>query len=109
PGQFESTFQRQALSNLASAVATSIKTAQPLTHIGIGAAKVEEVASNRRIMGADGKVRAVRYTACADAALRAEPEGTIDPEVSLVSFWNGEKPIAILSYYATHPQSYYRT
>jgi hypothetical protein len=91
------------------AVATSIKNAQPVTHVGFGAAKVEQVASSRRIMGADGKVRAVRYTACADAALRAEPEGTIDPEVSLVSFWNGDKPIAVLSYYATHPQSYYRT
>jgi hypothetical protein len=109
PGQFESTFQRQALSNLAAAVATSIKSAQPVTHIGLGAANVEKVASNRRIMGPDGNVRAVRYTACADEALRAEPEGVIDPEVSLVSFWNGDKPIAVLSYYATHPQSYYRT
>jgi hypothetical protein len=27
----------------------------------------------------------------------------------LVSFWNGDKPLAVLSYYATHPQSYYRT
>jgi hypothetical protein len=29
--------------------------------------------------------------------------------VSLVSFWSGEQPVAVLSYYATHPQSYYRT
>jgi len=29
--------------------------------------------------------------------------------VSLVSFWNGEQPLAVLSYYAVHPQSYYRT
>jgi len=29
--------------------------------------------------------------------------------VSLVSFWNGDKPLAVLSYYACHPQSYYRT
>jgi hypothetical protein len=29
--------------------------------------------------------------------------------ISLVSFWNGDKPVAVLSYYATHPQSYYRT
>jgi len=67
------------------------------------------VASNRRIHGPDGKVRATRYTASKDAALRAEPEGTIDPMVSMVSFWNGEQPLAVLSYYATHPQSYYRT
>jgi hypothetical protein len=70
---------------------------------------VKEVASNRRILGPDGKVRAVRYTATKDAALRAEPEGVIDPEVSLLSFWNGDRPIAVLSYYACHPQSYYRT
>jgi len=29
--------------------------------------------------------------------------------VSVVSFWNNDKPVAVLSYYATHPQSYYRT
>ena len=29
--------------------------------------------------------------------------------VSLVSFWNGDTPVAVLSYYAVHPQSYYRT
>ena len=40
---------------------------------------------------------------------RAEPEGTVDPVVSLVSFWDGERPLAVLSYFATHPQSYYRT
>ena len=57
----------------------------------------------------DGKVKAVRYTATKSAELRAEPIGTIDPAVSLVSFWNGDKPIAVLSYYACHPQSYYRT
>jgi hypothetical protein len=108
-GQYESGFQRQALSNLCAMVAASLKRAQPVTHIGFGSAVVEKVASSRRIMGADGKVRAVRYTACEDPKLRAEPEGTIDPVVSLISFWNDDKPIAVLSYYATHPQSYYRT
>jgi hypothetical protein len=67
------------------------------------------VASNRRILGPDGKVRAVRYTSCPDPALRAEPEGTIDPIVSLVGFWNSNQPLAVLTYYAVHPQSYYRT
>ena len=107
--QYEGSFQRQAISNLANAVRESLPRAQPVTHLGLGEARVDQVASNRRISGADGKVRATRYTATKDAALRAEPEGTIDPIVSLVSFWNGEKPVAILSYYATHPQSYYRT
>ena len=29
--------------------------------------------------------------------------------VSVISFWNDDKPLAVLSYYAVHPQSYYQT
>lgn len=36
------------------------------------------------------------------------PEGLIDPVVSVLSFWNGDNPVAVLSFYACHPQSYYR-
>jgi len=97
------------IASLENAVREALPRAQPLTHVGLGEARVEKVASNRRVPGPDGKVRAVRYTACTDADLRAAPEGTIDPIVSLVSFWNGDSPVAVLSYYATHPQSYYRT
>jgi hypothetical protein len=109
PLVFDGTSQREVLASLETAIRTSIPLARPVTHVGHGAAKVDRVASNRRIPGPDGKIRAVRYTATADPALRAEPEGTIDPMVSLVSFWNGDTPLAVLSYYATHPQSYYRT
>jgi len=109
PGQYAGGFQRQVIRNLAAAVHQSLATAQPVTHLGLGKAAVERVASNRRLQRPDGKVYGVRYTACADPKLRAAPEGTIDPEVSLVSFWNEDRPLAVLSYYATHPQSYYRT
>ncbi|MEO7675709.1 MAG: hypothetical protein ABIV39_02975, partial [Verrucomicrobiota bacterium] len=109
PRQYEGTFQRQVISNLQFAISEALPRAQIVTEIGLGKARVEKVASNRRILGPDGKVRAVRWTATEDAAVRAEPEGTIDPMVSLVSFWNGNRPLAVLSYYATHPQSYYRT
>jgi hypothetical protein len=109
PRQFASGYQREILGELGRAVRRAVGNPLPVTHLGLGEARVEQVASNRRILGADGKVRAVRYTSCPDAALRAEPEGTIDPMVSLVSFWQGDSPVAVLSYYATHPQSYYRT
>ena len=109
PRQYEGTFQREVLSNLESAIRQAIPRAQTITELGLGEAPVEKVASNRRILGSDGKVREVRWTATTDPAVRAEPEGTIDPMVSLVSFWNGTNPVAVLSYYATHPQSYYRT
>jgi hypothetical protein len=106
---FESAFQREALKRVATAVREALPAAQTVTEIGLGTAPVHQVASNRRIFGPDGKVKAVRYTSTPDPKLRAEPEGTIDPLVSLVSFWNTNRPVAVLSYYATHPQSYYRT
>ena len=109
PRQYEGRFQRQVIADLERAVRESLSRAQPVTHLGLGEARVEKVASNRRILGPDGKVRATRWTATPDPAIRAEPEGTIDPILSLVSLWNAEQPVAVLSYYATHPQSYYRT
>lgn len=109
PLSFEGTFAREVLGRLAAAVREARDRAQPVTHVGLGEAKVAEVASNRRLLGSDGRVRATRWTTCRDPELRAEPEGLIDPVVSLVSFWATDQPLAVLSYYAVHPQSYYRT
>jgi hypothetical protein len=109
PGPYNGDFARELLPQLEQAVRNALDSAQPVTHVGVGKAEVQQVASNRRILGDDGKVRAMRFTACGDPTLRAEPEGVIDPEVSLVSLWNGDEPVAVLSYYAVHPQSYYRT
>src|SRR5687768_4903205 len=53
PRQYESTFQRQVLANLENAVRECLSRAQPVTHLGLGEAQVEKVASNRRIMGLD--------------------------------------------------------
>ena len=66
-----------------------------------------EVASNRRVLGPDGKVKYVRYSSTADPQIRAAPEGVIDPYVQLLSFWDGDKLLVSMTYYATHPQSYY--
>ena len=57
----------------------------------------------------NGKVGPMRGSSCKNPELIAAPEGLVDPDVSLVSFWNGDTPVAVLSYYACHPQSYYRT
>jgi hypothetical protein len=107
-GKHDGEFPRQVIARLQAAIRESLARPVDITHVGIGVAKVERVASNRRILGPDGKVRATRYTATQDAALRAEPEGVIDPELSALSFWQGEAPVAVLTYYACHPQSYYR-
>ncbi len=93
----------RALSGVATSVEASLKSAEPLTHIAHGEAKVEQVASNRRIMGGEGKVIGVRTSATRDAKLREAPEGTIDPMLKSVTFWNGGRKLASLHYYATHP------
>ena len=109
PAQYDGAFAREVIDRLAAAVEDSLADAEPVTHLGVGEAEVHEVASNRRILGEDGTVRAMRYTATRDPELRAEPEGVIDPMLSLVGFWNEDEPVAALTYYAVHPQSYYRT
>jgi hypothetical protein len=106
---FDSTFARDVLRRARAAVKDAVGRSQPVTHVGVSAAVVEQVASNRRILGPDGKVLYVRYTATKDAKIREFPEGTVDPLLRMITFWNGEQPLAALSYYATHPQSYYRT
>ncbi len=107
-GAHNGSFAREVLDRLAREIETSIENARPITHAGFGSAKVNEVASNRRIQVDTGNVVATRYTATRDEKLRALPDGIIDPELSSLSFWNGEAPVAVLSYYACHPQSYYR-
>ncbi len=107
-GGHDGTFARKVIDRLAVAVKDSLDSAQPITHAGFGTAKIKQVASNRRIHGEDGKVTVTRYTATKDPAIRALPEGTIDAELSSLSFWNRDKPVAVLTYYACHPQSYYR-
>jgi hypothetical protein len=108
-GAHNGSFAREVLNRLTQEIGISIANATPITHAGFGSAKVKEVASNRRIQDETGKVVATRYTATRDEKMRALPDGVIDPELSSLSFWNDEKPVAVLSYYACHPQSYYRT
>lgn len=108
-GSFESSFQRGVLDRLDGAVRSALEKTRTLSHAGFGTAVVENVASNRRLLGADGLVRATRYTTCRDPALRAEPEGTIDPELNCVALYDGDQTVASMTYYACHPQSYYRT
>lgn len=109
PLNLNSNFARDVMHRLEIAVRYSLEHSQKITHVGFGEAPVFQVASNRRLLGPDGRVRATRSSTCKDPALRAEPEGIIDPMVSVVSFWNADSAIAVMSYYAVHPQSYYRT
>lgn len=100
-------FFGEAVQQSADAAKAALGKSQPCTHVGIGRAKVEQVASNRRILGEDGKVKFTRTSSTKDPKVRAEPEGLIDPWLKTLSFWNGAQRLAELHYYATHPMSYY--
>jgi hypothetical protein len=106
---FDDAFARDVVQRASAAIREAIIAAKPVTHLGLGVGTVNDVASNRRILGEDGKVQFTRYTATRDPKLRAMPVGTIDPQLKIVSFWRDDEPLAALSYYACHPQSYYRT
>jgi hypothetical protein len=105
--RFDDAFCRRTISGTASAIRESIAHAQPVTHLGIGEARVEKVASNRRILGPNGRVILGRMSASRNPKAQAEPEGVIDLMLKLVSFWNGDAPLVCVTYYATHPQSFY--
>lgn len=89
------------------AIQSAIANPHIITHLGLGQGQVEKVASNRRILGPDGKVKIVRFSRTKDPAAIAAPEGLIDPMLKSISFWKDDTPIVNLTYYATHPQSYY--
>lgn len=124
------TWVRGVMQRSAAALAKAMSHAQPVTHIGLGKAVAERLGANRRIMGANGRVAmhrqstytneypadvAARLKVDADAdghklsilnpeEARAAPEGLIDPNVRVISFWNGDRPLVALNFYASHPQ-----
>jgi hypothetical protein len=104
---YDENWMREVLGRVSEAARQAARRLEPVTEIGLGKAIVERVASNRRLLGPDGKVQHSRLSSCKIEAVRALPEGVIDPAVRLISFWNGARPLASLTWYATHPQSFY--
>ena len=100
--------EKAARDATAKAAADAMKSGgKTVTHLGFGKGRVEKFASTRRLLGPDGKVAHVRMSSCRDPKVRAMPEEPIDPDVRIVAFFDGETPLAAMSYYATHPQSHY--
>lgn len=124
------TWVRSVMKRSAAALTKALPQAKPVTHVGLGKADAERLGANRRLMGANGRVamhRQSTYTNAypADVAAqikvdadedghrlsiyhpeeaKAAPEGLIDPAVRVISFWNGNRALAALNYYASHPQ-----
>jgi len=100
-------FFHRVVKDVAKACQDSLAKTKKFTRIGVGSSLVKEVASNRRVIGEDGKVKFTRTSATKDPVARAAPEGLIDPVLKTLSFWDGDTLLAALHYYATHPMSYY--
>ncbi len=106
-GLYDESFVNDLMDRSADAVRRSLSDSFPVTHVRHGAAKVEGVASNRRILGPDGKIRHVRYSETKDPAIRDAPEGTIDPLLRSIGLYARDRLLARLYFYAVHPMSYY--
>lgn len=91
---------------IAASVQDALGRLQPFDRVGTSQARVERVASNRRVPIGDGKV-GFRASSCKDTDFIAKPEGLIDPFLKTVTFAQGDRPLVRLHYYATHPQSFY--
>lgn len=105
---YDPAFQAACIRRVSAALRESLKTPRRVTHIGLGEAKVEKVASNRRLVLPDGRVTFNRYSASGgDPVSRDAPEGLIDPYLKTISFWDGDVPLLALHAYATHPMSHY--
>jgi hypothetical protein len=108
PAIVDRDFFKQCLTRVRAAARNAVNDAVPLTHVGLGQAKVEKIAANRRVARDDqGRITQMRGSSCRDEALRALPEGTIDPWLKSIAFYSGDRKVAVSHYYATHPMSFY--
>ncbi len=99
-------YLKSAADRIAAAVRAALRKSRPVTHVGTSQAKIQKMASSRRLLREDGSITA-RMSSTRDAALRALPEGRIDPWLKTVTLLFERQPIVQLHYYATHPQSFY--
>ena len=105
---YDPEFHALCIERTTLALKDSLEAARPVTHLGLGQAKAEKVASNRRVVAEDGSVHYNRYSRSGGDAFHSRaPDGLIDPYLKTISFWNGDEPLLALSCYATHPMSYY--
>ena len=100
-------FFEQCLERGGQAVREALRQTRPVTHVAASQARVERIASNRRMLGPDGKVQHWRGSSSRNPLHQELPEGLIDPWLKTVAFYDGETQVVAAHYYATHPMSYY--
>lgn len=106
PLRMSDAFLDRAMGRLSQAVREAATHMHPFDQIGTGEARVERVASARRVTLPDGKL-ATRWSGSgSDPVMAALPEGSIDPMIKTIAFAAKGKTLARLYYYATHPQTF---
>jgi hypothetical protein len=103
--EMSDTFLDKLARRLEAAVGEAVARLEPFDRVGTGKARVERVASARRI-AKDGRILTRFSSTARTPELAAEPEGAIDDEVRTVTLARGAKPLVRLHYYATHPQTF---
>lgn len=70
--------------------------------------RVSGLAANRRLVGPDGKVAAMRWSMTTKPELQRWPVGRIDPLLRTIGFFGARnRLLASLHFYATHPMAAY--
>ena len=100
-------FNEKCIKEVSAAVVESLKHARKVTHFGTGKGKVERVGSNRRFFLPNGRVSYGRMSRTTSKDAQEADDGTIDPWLRTLSFWDGEEPVCAFHSYAVHPMSQY--
>ncbi len=104
--EFWKTLQRKISSEIEKAVSPT--NWKRVSSLASAERRLSNLASNRRLLGPDGKVTAMRYSMTSSPTLQAYPVGRIDPLLRTIGFLGkGEKVLASLHFYATHPMGAY--
>lgn len=98
-------FLQRMAERLATAAAAAVRMLAPVERLGTGLARVEKVASARRLL-VDGRI-VTRFSSTAASPHLAElPEGDIDPDIRCMTLAGSAGPLVHLMFYATHPQTF---
>jgi hypothetical protein len=100
-------FHEAAVQRTAHALRRCLENARRITHVGAGQAKVNKIASNRRFELANGRLSFDRTSTTTDPQGKLAHEGTTDPWLKTLSFWDREQPVLALHAFAVHPQSHW--
>ncbi|MDD5597156.1 MAG: hypothetical protein PHV82_04385 [Victivallaceae bacterium] len=90
------------------AVSQAADNLRAVKNVATAERRISGLASNRRLLDKNGKVYAMRFAMCTDPKLQKEPTGLIDPVLRSIGFIGSDnKLLAIMHFYASHPQTAY--